>query len=428
MAVALFALWQTQVCAQELEDIRTSADKSKDFSTKNRVYEQTIRTVRLRLRGGLGTRDMPTPVVPFNPNRPVPLRLSFDCLSEDAQYYEVQLIHCNADWSPSSLAPIDYLDDYNEFPINDFEYSINTRVPYIHYWFDLPRVKMSGNYLIKVYHEGDEDDLVLTQRMMVHESIVEAGLQRREGNINRERQQLSLQVYYGNLSLERPRSQIKAVVRQNYRWDNAIVDLKPTFVNQMHRRLEYSPASGSLSFWAGHEFRQVDLSDLENGGFQVGRINRMEELNRVVLQKDKPREGRAYNKGLFQDRQGNYQIAVQQWDDPRVEADYAEVVFRLHTGNPLKSPVYVTGGFCNWRPYEALKMDYVPSEGIYYAVAFLKQGIYDYYYRSSGENPNAVEGNFFQAQNDYDALIYYRAFGARGDRLVGYIDNSRQRR
>lgn len=418
----LFVLSTTHLTsAQELSAIRGSMkETSKELLMQDKVYEPVIRTVRLQLQNRGEVWDVTTPVFQLNPTRPLPVRLSFDCLSEDAQYYEVQLVHCNADWTPSSLAPIDYLVEYNEFQITDFEYSINTRVPYIHYWFDLPTIKLSGNYLIKVYHEGEEEDLVLTRRIMIYEEGLEVSLQQTTVNLDRTRQQLRLQVNYGNLELNRPRSQIKAVIRQNYRWDNALVGLKPTFINQLYRRLEYRETGGEMTFLSGHEFRAFDLSDLENGGYQVGRIEQLEGLNRVLLAEDKPRKGRAYDKGLFRDRQGGYQIAVKQWNDPRVEADYAEVIFQLETGNPIQDSIYVVGSFCDWERRPELRMKYVASEGKYYAVAFLKQGLYDYAYLTSGDSPATIEGSFEQTRNDYDVLVYYRPFGARGDLLVGY--------
>lgn len=54
----------------------------------------------------------------------------------------------------------------------------------------------------------------------------------------------------------------------------------------------------------------------------------------------------------------------------------------------------------------------------------LKQGYYSYQYlqmTSDGTlQPIPSEGSFYQTENKYQALIYYRGQGQRTDRLVGY--------
>jgi hypothetical protein len=382
------------------------------------VYSPTVCSVRLHPAGAPDA----LPIVPLPSLRQAPLLLGFDNLLPDPEYYEAKIIHCNADWEPSSVAAMDYLDDYNEFNINNFELSVNTRVGYVHYDFELPPVKRSGNYLLKVYQEGQEDDLVLTWRFVVYEDAVQVGFRPSElatGLLAQTHQLLELQVMYGALDLPRPEEQMKVAVLQNGRWDNARPRLRQAFVNPQQRVIDYRHPDQSATFPGGNEFRSFDLSDLENGGFQVGRIEQSDTLSQALLLLDKPRAGRVYD-AMVRDRNGRYQPAVRQLPRPDTEADYVEVIFQLETGNPLPHPVHVLGAWNAWRPTEGNKMRYIASEGKYYVVQVMKQGFYDYLYWSAGPDPWAVEGSHRRTRNRYDVLVYYRELGSRGDRVVGY--------
>jgi hypothetical protein len=64
------------------------------------------------------------------------------------------------------------------------------------------------------------------------------------------------------------------------------------------------------------------------------------------------------------------------------------------------------------------------AEGIYESQFKLKQGFYNYKYvvvDKSGElNEGRISGNFWQTENNYKVLVYYRDLGARYDRLIGF--------
>lgn len=71
-------------------------------------------------------------------------------------------------------------------------------------------------------------------------------------------------------------------------------------------------------------------------------------------------------------------------------------------------------------------MVYNAEKGEYERSLFLKQGYYSYTYvtRDAG-NPNAealteqTDGNYWETENDYTVLIYYRSLAGRHDELVG---------
>ena len=75
---------------------------------------------------------------------------------------------------------------------------------------------------------------------------------------------------------------------------------------------------------------------------------------------------------------------------------------------------------------ENSRMDYNRETGQYEKVVLLKQGHYNYHYLfvQNGETKGSLsmtEGNFFQTENEYTILVYYRQMGGRFDRLTGKI-------
>ena len=111
---------------------------------QDEVYEPQIRTVLCFS----GQQGLPSSVTRMETQN---LLLEFDDLKEERNNYYVKLIHCNYDWTKSTLMDLDVLHDYNEFPISDYSFSINTHIPYVHYRIQVPPVKIPGNYVVTCY-------------------------------------------------------------------------------------------------------------------------------------------------------------------------------------------------------------------------------------------------------------------------------------
>jgi len=141
---------------------------SQEIVFSDHVYEEYrdfIKTIRLFPLSNSPDQELLPSVISLH--SPEPLLLEFDDLYAEHERYMVKFIHCNANWTQSRLFPLDYLEEYNEFTINDYDFSFNTVVPYVHYTFPIPKFKVSGNYLLVVYKES-EDNLVFTKRLMVY--------------------------------------------------------------------------------------------------------------------------------------------------------------------------------------------------------------------------------------------------------------------
>jgi hypothetical protein len=56
----------------------------------------------------------------------------------------------------------------------------------------------------------------------------------------------------------------------------------------------------------------------------------------------------------------------------------------------------------------------------YETAMLLKQGYYEYQFRQADGKTLKTMGDFFETENEYSTLVYYKGQGARYDRLVGY--------
>jgi len=387
-------------------------------------YLPDVRTVQLYPQTGdpLQSQLLP-PIVPKGGR----LVLSFDKLTNEIERLAVKIINCNADWTISQLSPVEYLSGYNEFFITDRQLSFNTKVSFVHYRFEVPQVLVSGNYVLVVYEEGNENNLFLSRRFMVYESQVSisASVKNPVGVEEAFRnQQVDFTIGYGALQVGNPQQQIRVMVRQNFRWDNMMKQLQPTFVRDYERVLQYDNFMPERHFKGGNEFRMFNITNMNTRLLNVGQINLRPHLNQVFIMPDESRNGWAYNR-MFPDQNGRFMIATVQGNrDPGTEADYAEVVFTLKSYELLEGKVFITGGFSDWRLDEAFEMKYYPAQEVYQGVVLLKQGIYDYQYsllRKDGKRDDVfLEGSHGQTQNNYEILVYFRPFGTRTDFLVGY--------
>lgn len=387
---------------------------------EDKIYNDNIKTVQLYLYDGSGKDVLNSAVTELNSRQP--LVLEFDDLAEDAILYNAKIYHCNADWQQSQLNNMEFLYDFNEFFIEDYEYSFDTRVYYVHYRFQIPRVKMPGNYVIAVYPENEEDNVVFTQRFMVYRQSIGIGadIQNSSGVVERDfNQEVTFTLNYGALDIVDPMQDIKVVIRQNQRWDNVVNNLKPTFMRIDQKQLEYRHFNLENNFKGGNEYRFFDLRSVNFGGQNVGDINIQEYSVDAFLVKDLIRGGDVY--GQYEDLNGQFMVDTRDGGNPALESEYINVHFFLESDQPFREPVYIFGELTNWNLIPEAIMRYDKELNGYTGSLLLKQGWYNYqYYLASDENPFAVEGTHFETENDYEILVYYRPPASVADLLVGY--------
>lgn len=390
---------------------------------QDRIYNENIETVQFNYDG----EPLFSSVIPIVQEQP--LFVTFDELElniqeEEYAAYNFQIIHCNADWRKSKLYNMDYLYEYNEYSITNETFSYNTKIPFIHYRFPIPRLKIPGNYAIKVYRGSNENDVVFTKRLMVYEPLVAISAEvTRSSDVSERdmRHQIDFTVDYGNINIVNPLNDVYVVIRQNQQWFNAIQGLKPTFVQEQDRRLEYRHFNLENNFYAGNEYRYFDIRTVNAFGQNVGDINKEKTPIEAFLLPDRSRANEAYSQ--YQDQDGAYFIGNAETRGGQLNSDYISTYFFLNTEELAEGDVYVIGAFNNRILAPANRMQYDSTLHGYTLDLLLKQGFYNYLYyveTDGNQNPYRFEGSHFQTENQYEILVYVRPLGARADLLVGY--------
>lgn len=387
---------------------------------ENYVYQENIKTVQLT-RIGL---QISNPVIELNDT--ARLLLSFDDFGNELKNYSYTVIHCDANWQASDLDPLDYIDGFHEQYIRDYDYSFGTIAQFTHYQAILPsdnfKLTKSGNYLLKVYVDHP-DSLVLTHRFMVTDIKINIQPSITRSSIVKlmdTQHEIQFSVTYPGYTISNPYSEIKAVLTQNSRWDNAKANLKPTFLKPEELLYKYT---SETSFTAGNEFHYFDIQNLRYYSDQVKKITYEYKQNQVYLFSDEVRKYKAYSS--MRDINGRYVININNAQNSAIEADYAYVHFKLPYDEEIKgADVYLFGELTNWRIDKNYRMNYSHENFSYDAALFLKQGYYEYEYvlvNSKGQiDDTYFEGSFYQTENEYAIYIYHRAPGSRYDQLIGY--------
>lgn len=406
--IFLLVLFSLRVCGQS------------SIKLINKVYDPFIKTVQVHPKGINSNDQLISPVVA----KGQPLILEFDELFNDAYTYQVKYIRCEADWTQSSLSDLQFLNTYNEFTINQYDYSFNTLTPYVHYKAVLPGPKLSGNYVLVVYADGDKDDVIITHRFMVFDNLVnftdEYGFSRLN-QASRFNQQLQFEVNYHGIEIQNPSDQVSVAILQNQRWDNAKFDLKPTFIREGEKKLEYRYFTEETTFPGGNEFRFFDIRSLKYFGENVKTVHFEKDKIFGWVEEDKSRAEQVYT-GEQMDLNGKYVIDNIEDKDPLIENDYAKISFTLNA-DKINGKVYIAGELTNWELNKDTEMVYDPESYSYKGSLILKQGWYNYQYivKSNTLSANYFEGNWSATKNQYEIIVYYRPFELGSDLIIGYL-------
>jgi hypothetical protein len=386
----------------------------------NYTYLENIRTVNFHPKGLV----LGNPILELN--APTQLYLSFDDLSEEVKNYTYTVVHCNADWQPSDLTENEYINGFLEDDIENFDFSFNTVTPFTNYNVSIPNQNMaftkSGNYLLKVYEDEDDRRLAITRRFVVVEPMMQVQAQMvRPSKVfkSNTHQEIDFVVTHESMDIRNPRSEIRATVLQNFRWDNAVTDLEPLFIKTKQVGFDLLD---KIVFEAGKEFRAVDLRSFRFPSARVYDVQGYDDGFDITLLPEEKRSNKAYLQ--FEDVNGRYVIESLDRDDPDLDTDYANVMFTLRSPTEYYGQdMYLFGALTEWMIKPEFKMTYNDRMQAYTGEFFLKQGYYNYMFVLSGEEQptpdwKETEGNWFEAGNEYTILVYYRPFGSRFDRLV----------
>jgi hypothetical protein len=351
-------------------------------------------------------------------------QLQFDDLYGNEANYYYEIVHCNYDWTPSQLVKSEYIQGFDNQRIQDYENSFNTLQLYSHYRLPFPnkftQFRVSGNYIIKILNE--DRDVVFSRKFILYEDQVSVPLQIKRARDVRDinyMHNLDFAIKSASITFINPLQSVKVMLLQNGQFKEAIYNIKPQYTIGNDLIYKYDKET---QFWGGNEFLYFDNKEIRA---VVNNINyvRAKDLYEPHLYINRARANQVYT--YYPDVNGNFVVRNFNTQNNEIEADYAWVYFTLDAPNYFgKSDIYINGMFNNYALNEENRMDFNQKTGMYEKAIVIKQGFTNYQYvvadkKGKIDHANAVDGNFYQTENNYQVIVYYRGINERYDKVIG---------
>jgi hypothetical protein len=280
---------------------------------------------------------------------------------------------------------------------------------------------VTGNYVLKILNENKE--VIFSRKFMLYENLVSAPIQiKRARNVKdlNTKQNIEFTIKSAAIQFQNPLQNVKVFLFQNGKINEGKSNIKPMFTigNDLVYRYD-----AETQFWGGNEFLFYENKNIRGATNTVSYIDTKGGIYNTHLFANSSRADLPYT--FFPDVNGNFQISNLNSNIIETEADYAWVYFTL--ANPLnfeQKNIYINGMFNNFVLNAEDKMDFNTEKNIYEKSLMIKQGFTNYQYVITDNNgkiddANAVDGNFWQTENNYFVLVYYRENGQRYDRIIG---------
>ena len=392
--------------------------------TPDEVFMPSIKTIKLAKFGD----QLSYPIIALNSTDM--LELNFDDLDGGVKTFYYTIVLCNADWKPAQMSYFDYAKGYTQVRISNYRASSISLTKYTHYQANLPdrncMPTKSGNYMLKVFLNGDTSKLAFTKRFLVVDpkiSMAATVLQPFSQQFFQTHHRLQIHLDTKNFDIRYPQQQLKVQVLQNYRWDNSLQLSSPTFIRQ--DMLQYSNEN-EMVMPAGKEYRWLNLRSFRLLGDRVKRQENTDSNFTLFVKEDNPRQPRQYF--YYRDFNGWFINETTENINPYWNADYANVHFTFRPAGSVQYPnaeLVLMGELSNYGKDKAATLVFNSDLGVYETSLFLKQGYYDYQYAlkttqnsSVTYSSSSTEHDAWETENAYLVLVYFKELGGRYDQLI----------
>lgn len=347
-----------------------------------------------------------------------------DLFGNEADYY-YEITHCDYNWVPTDIPKSEYLSGFDSQKIQENINSFNTLQIFTHYQLTIPnnytKIKLSGNYVLTILNSDKE--VVLKRYFVLYENIVSVPLKIRRARTVKNiysKHNLNFEINGDQILFQNPTQNLKVVLLQNGNFNTAIKNIVPQYNLGNVYVYKYDMET---QFWAGNEFLNFDSKDIKNANNYVSFVNSDNDIYNTHLYTNDAKASFPYSN--YSDLNGNFSIRKFDGENNTIEADYSWVYFTLSA--PLASPkssIYIVGMFNNYSTAPEYRMDFNTEKGLYEKAILIKQGFTNYQYltvNSEGfvDSENAIDGNFYQTENDYSVLVYYKGNTDRYVRVIG---------
>ena len=267
------------------------------------------------------------------------------------------------------------------------------------------------------------DSLYFTRRFMVVDQQISISGTVKKATLSSERnykQEVDFEFDAGHYRIANPYTDLKVVITQNGRWDNAITDLKPKMV--IGSRYDYNYDAENV-FDGGNEFRALNIKSLNYYTENIQKIEFTTDGYQVRLKPDQKKTFKVYKSE--DDINGQFTIKTEDQRDTDTESEYVNVYFILPYAAPLPDAgIYILGALTDWNIDKANQMTYDYPSQSYVKTLLLKQGYYDYQFLMKYDNQKMgdigfIEGNHWETDNEYTIYVYNREMGNPYDKLIG---------
>ena len=353
--------------------------------------------------------------------------LQFDDLFGNEANYYFDITHCDYNWKPTDIPKTDFIRGFDNQRITNYINSFNTLQVYSHFKLSFPNqftseLRLSGNYIVKILNEDKE--VVFSRKFILYEehSTVAAQVKRSRNLSNIDfMQNLEFTILSNDIAFQTPLQNVKVLILQNGDFKTAIKNIPPQYT--IGNQLVYKYGQETL-FWGGNEFLYFENKDIRAANNNVGKVGSNNDIYNSYLYTNAARGHQIYTN--YDDINGNFVVKNINASNNEIEADYAWVYFTLSAPafRSNSKDVYITGMFNNYSLSPEYKMDYNQDKGVYEQAIMIKQGFTNFQYKIADKNgvidyENAIDGNFYQTENDYTILVYYKQSSDRYTRVIG---------
>lgn len=352
--------------------------------------------------------------------------LQFDDLFGNEANYYFEITHCDYNWKPTEIPKTDYVLGFDNQRITDYSNSFNTLQLYSHYRLPFPnqfttQLRISGNYMLKILNEDRE--VVFSRKFILYEERCTVAAQvKRSRNLSNidYKQNLDFSITSNDIVFQTPLQNVKTLLIQNGNFNTTIKNVPPQYTLANELVYKYD---GETQFWGGNEFLYFENKDIRVASNNVAKIGANSDIYNSFLYTSPARGNQIYT--VNQDVNGNFVVKNINASNNAIEADYAWVYFSLSAPTfRLDKDIYITGMFNNYSLSPEYKMDYNAEKGIYEKAVMIKQGFTNFQYtiadkKETIDYENAIDGNFYQTENEYTILVYYRESTDRYQKVIG---------
>lgn len=351
--------------------------------------------------------------------------IHFDLLENKPRRISYSLLLYDRNWNPVDLDPLEYLEGINEQLITNYKSSQLTLVPYIHYTINFPstelNLKSTGNYLLIVY---DEDENVLfTRKIYVAQNRFRVDVKFVSA--------ADIAKYYSHQAIEmnitapypykvlNPLQELQVEIFQNGNPNTRII-LKEPF-NYSSDKFNYV-RKDEIIFPAMKEYRYKDIRSVQQKTFGISYWDERDGKYNCYFVPDEIRADRNYFSDI--DINGRFYISKNDVEYARDNyiKEYVWCYPSIKTSRHDEREVYIYGALSDWKLKDEFKMTYDESKRAYLGSFLFKNSYFNYMYATLDDQGNIstseFEGDWYETENDYFVLVYYKGFGDRNDRIV----------